>query len=134
MQYVLMIVLSLHVLTAVFWAGSTFTLARTAGSGSERLFRPQMGAAAVVVLTGGYLWHAVHEGGVGPMERFLSAGALCALAAVAVQAIFVGTALRKSRNSENDKPALGSRIAVAQRVAAGLLIVATVCMAAARYA
>ena len=76
MQYVLMVAISLHVLAAVFWAGSTAALARTGGSETRRLFRPQMGAAAVAVLTGGYLWHVVHAGAVGPVERSLMIGAL----------------------------------------------------------
>jgi hypothetical protein len=35
MQTALMITLSLHVLSATFWAGSTFTLARAAGAAGE---------------------------------------------------------------------------------------------------
>ena len=53
MQIALVIALSLHVLSSVFWAGSSFTLARTGGLGGEKLFRPQMGAALVAILTGG---------------------------------------------------------------------------------
>jgi hypothetical protein len=130
----LMIALPLHILAAVFWAGSTFALARTAGSGSERLFGPQMGAAAVAVLTGAYLWRLLHEGSFGAMEQFLAAGAACALVAVAVQAVMAGGALRKLRKRGNDEPILRSRVAVAHRIAAVLLAVATVSMAAARYA
>ena len=90
MQHLLMTALSLHVLAAVFWAGTTFTLARTAGSGSDRLFGPQMGAASVAVLTGVYLWLRAHERAFGPSEQFLRVGALCALVAFAVQAIVAG--------------------------------------------
>ena len=39
MQIPLIITLSLHVLSSVFWAGSSFTLARTGGLGGEKLFR-----------------------------------------------------------------------------------------------
>ena len=35
MQIPLIITLSLHVLSSVFWAGSSFTLARTGGAGGE---------------------------------------------------------------------------------------------------
>ena len=52
MQIALIIALSLHILSAVFWAGTSFTLARTGGAGGEQLFRPQMGAAVIAVLTG----------------------------------------------------------------------------------
>lgn len=134
MQQALMIALSLHVLAAVFWAGSTFALARTAGSGSERLFGPQMGAAAVAVLTGAYLWRTLHEGSFGAMEQVLGVGALCALIAFAVQAIVAGGALRNLRRQASHEAAARSRIVLAHRVAALLLVVATVAMAAARYA
>jgi hypothetical protein len=127
-----MIALSLHVLAAVFWAGSTFVLARTAGAGGDRLFRPQMGAAAVAVATGAYLWLTVHEGAAGPTEHFLGAGAAAALVAVAVQAVVCGGALGRLRRG--DEAAARSRMAIAHRVAAILLAVATAAMAAARYA
>jgi hypothetical protein len=133
MQQALMAALSLHVLAATFWAGSTLALARTGGGGSERLFGPQMGAAVIAVLTGAYLWRTLHEASFGPMERWLTAGALCALLAATVQAVFAGGALRRL-NRHRDDAAARSRIAVAHRVAAVLLVVATLCMAAARYA
>ncbi len=60
MQIALIIALSLHILSSVFWAGTSFTLARTGGVGGELLFRPQMGAATIAVLSGGYLGHLAH--------------------------------------------------------------------------
>lgn len=134
MQQALMAALSLHVLAATFWVGTTFALVRTGGSGGERLFGPQMGAAVVAVLTGAYLWRTLHEASSGPTERWLTIGALCALVAVAVQAVFAGSSLRKLNRQRGDDVVARSRIAVAHRVAALLLVVATVCMAAARYA
>ncbi|PSH62919.1 hypothetical protein CU102_24565 [Phyllobacterium brassicacearum] len=134
MQQALMIALSLHILAATFWAGSTFALARTSGSGGEQLFGPQMGAAAVAVLTGAYLWNVLHEGSFGTMEQWLTVGAACALLALAIQAVVAGGALRKLRRSGNDDFAAHFRIVVAHRVAAVLLVGATVSMAAARYA
>src|SRR4029450_8758188 len=122
MQQALMAVLSLHVLAATFWTGSTLTLARTGGGGSERLFGPQMGAAVIAVLTGAYLWRTLHEASFGPMERWLTAGALCALLAVVIQAIFAGGALRKLNQHRGDEALARSRIAVAHRVAAVLLV------------
>ncbi|MGY4318547.1 hypothetical protein [Bradyrhizobium sp. JR3.5] len=56
MQIVLIIALSLHVLSSVFWAGSSFTLARTGGLGGEKLLVPQIGAATVAIVTGATLW------------------------------------------------------------------------------
>lgn len=133
MQYVLMVAISLHVLAAVFWAGTTAALARTGAGESRRLFRPQMGAAAVAILTGGYLMHVLHRGAFGPMERSLAVGALCALVAVAIQAIIVGTALKRSRDIGGGATAVPSRVVVAHRAAAVLLGIAIVSMAAARY-
>src|ERR1700704_1049896 len=115
MQTALIIALSLHILSSVFWAGSSFTLARTGGVGGEQLFRPQMGAAVVAILTGGYLGHLAHAGSFGTAEQVLAAGALPPLGGAR------GAAAR-------------SRIATAQRIAAGLLAVTAVCMGAARYA
>jgi hypothetical protein len=134
MQQILIAALSLHVLAATFWAGTTFALARTAGSGSERLFGPQTGAAAVAVLTGAYLWKVLHEGSLGTREHWLTVGAVCALVALAIQTVVAGGALRKLRRHESEDAAARSRIALAHRLAAVLLVVATLSMGAARYA
>jgi heme A synthase len=133
MQTVLIIALSLHILASVFWAGTSFTLARTGGAGGEQLFRPQMGAAVIAVLTGGYLGHLVHGGSFGPAERVLAVGALAALVAAGVQGAIGGRAVRSLRSGATDPAAARSRIAIAQRIAAALLAVTAVCMGAARY-
>jgi len=125
MQTALIITLSLHILAAVFWAGTSFTLARTGGLGGEQLYRPQMGAAVIVVLTGGYLWHLAHDGA--------AAGALCALIAAGVQGAMGGRAIRALRAGKLDETSARSRIATAQRIAAALLAVTAICMGAARY-
>src|SRR5260370_13175322 len=90
MQIALIIALSLHILSSVFWAGTSFTLARTGGAGGERLFRPQMGAAVVAVLTGGYLGHLAHAGAFGTAEQVLAVGALAPLVAAGVQGALGG--------------------------------------------
>src|SRR5260370_2809816 len=81
MQIALIIALSLHILSAVFWAGTSFTLARTGGAGGEQLFRPQMGAAVIAVLSGFYLAHLVHSATFCTTEQVLAVGALPALIA-----------------------------------------------------
>jgi hypothetical protein len=134
MQIALIITLSLHILSAVFWAGTSFALARTGGIGGEQLFRPQMGAAVIAVLSGGYLWHLLHAGSLGTAEQILAVGALCALVAAGVQGAIGGRAIRSLRNGKADEADARSRIATAQRIAAALLAVTTVCMGAARYA
>jgi uncharacterized membrane protein len=134
MQIALIIALSLHILSSVFWAGTSFTLARTGGVGGDRLFRPQMGAATIAVLTGGYLGHLVHAGSFGAAEQILAVGALAALIAAGVQGAIGGRAIRSLRAGTADEAGARSRIATAQRVAAALLAVTAVCMGAARYA
>jgi hypothetical protein len=133
MQIALITALSLHILAAVFWAGTSFTLARTGGAGGEQLFRPQMGAAVIAVLTGGYLWHLAHDGAFGPAEKVLMVGAVAALIAAGVQGAIGGRAIRSLRSGNADEAGARSRLAIAQRIAAALLAVTAVCMAAARY-
>jgi uncharacterized membrane protein len=134
MQIALIIALSLHILSSVFWAGTSFTLARTGGVGGELLFRPQMGAATIAVLSGGYLGHLTHAGSFGMAEQILAVGALAALVAAGVQGAIGGRAIRSLRAGTGDEAGARSRIAAAQRVAAVLLAVTAVCMGAARYA
>ena len=135
MQILLIVTLVLHVLTGVFWAGTTFTLALTVGAHADRLFRPQMAAAVLVVLTGGLLWHLAHESAFGPAEQLLAVGAICAIAAAGVQGMSTGPALRKRATGEGaELPSLRARVATGQRVAAGLLTITIICMAAAQYA
>jgi hypothetical protein len=134
MQLALVIAISLHILAATFWAGSTFALARMAGSGSEQLFVPQLFAAVFAIGAGAYLWHTLHEGSFGTVEQLLAAGAVAAILALAIQAAVIGGALRQLRRPERDNTSARSRVAVAQRAAAFLLAIAAVAMAAARYA
>ena len=42
MQWILLIVTVVHVLPAVFWAGSTFVLTRAGRVGADRLAFPQL--------------------------------------------------------------------------------------------
>lgn len=133
MQTALVIALSLHVLSSVFWAGSSFALARTGGTGGEQLVFPQLGAATIAILTGGYLGHLVHSGSLGTTEQVLAVGAVCALIAAGVQAAIGPRALMALRRGAGDPENLRLRIAAAQRVAAGLLAIAALAMGAARY-
>ena len=116
MQILIIVLIGLHVLAGVFWAGSTFAIVRSGGAGLEALFRPQMGAATVAILAGIGLMGLLHRGGMGPMEQTLAVGALCAIAAAGAQG-----ALRRKN------PLKG------QRIAAGLLAITVLTMAIARY-
>jgi hypothetical protein len=133
MQAALIVTLVLHVLSGVFWAGATFVLARTGGYQADRFFRPQMGAATIAVLTGALLWFLLHRGPAGIAEHILGIGAVCALLAAGVQGASA-PALRLSAVGGSDGFKPSRRLALSQRIAAGLLAIAVACMAAARYA
>ena len=133
MQTLLIIVLSLHVLAAVFWAGGTFVLARLGGIGGPRLRAPMLGSAVVTLLTGGYLWHAVHGQAFAMPEKTLAVGIACALLAFVLQ---VGAGARtrwQLTRGTLPEAAAQARMALVARLAAVLLAVTVICMAAARY-
>jgi hypothetical protein len=75
----------------------------------------------------------VHAGAFGTAEQVLAVGALAALTAAGVQGAIGGRAIKSLHIGNTDEAGARSRIAVAQRIAAGLLAVAAVCMGAARY-
>jgi|SRR5437879_1021804 hypothetical protein len=131
MQTILMFTVALHVLSGIFWAGSTFVLARAGGAGAGELARPQMGAAAFAVLTGGILWHLLHAHSFQPQEQVLALGACCAIIAAAVQ----GASAVRMRLAHADAALASSwgSVAVHHRIAAALLAVTVICMASARY-
>ncbi len=133
MSGVVIVILSLHALAAVYWAGSTFVLARDPHLSALTQFRPQMGAAVIVVLTGAYLWRLLHEGGFGPVEQVLAVGALCAIVAAGVQGALIGGARRRRTSGEIADAEAIRRIALGERIAAALLAAALICMVSARY-
>lgn len=133
MQTIIIIVLCLHLLAAIFWAGTTFTLARTGGAGAERLFRPQMGAATLAIVAGAYLWSQSHPLGLGASEIVLGVGALCAIAAAGVQGAIGGRAIRALQAKRVSEADARPRIVEAQRIASALLVVTIVAMVVARY-
>ncbi len=125
MQILLIITIAVHVLSSIFWAGSTFVLARNGGQGRAALFRPQIGAASVSVLSGVLLWNLLHQGSFQRTEMILATGAAAAILALLVQIIMIRGAMR----SEEASP----RSASGYRVSGALLVVTIICMAVARY-
>ena len=126
-------VLILHVLVSVFWAGTTFTLARLAGQSGEKLVVPQLGAAVIAILTGGYLGHTLHGGSFGLAEQVLAIGIACALIAAGLQGVIGVNSLRHLQNSRLDLDRARDRIGKAQRAGAALLAVTVITMVLARY-
>jgi hypothetical protein len=134
MQTLLLVTSVLHVLSGVFWAGSTFALARTGAASAAQLFRPQMGAATVAVITGGVLWHLLHPSGFGTTEQVLALGALGAVLAAGAQGALCGRALRQLARNDGTDTQSKAQMALGHRIAAALLALTVICMAAARYA
>lgn len=133
MQITLIVTQVLHVLSGVFWAGTTFALARMSSDQTTQMFRPQMGAAVVAVATGGLLWFLLHRGPPGPQEHVLALGAIFALVAASIQGITAGALRNRAASAEADLTRLRRRAAAGQRIAAGLLGITVACMAASRY-
>ncbi|MEI5677330.1 MULTISPECIES: hypothetical protein [unclassified Mesorhizobium] len=133
MQYVYIVTLGLHVMAGVFWAGTTYTLARDPEIRVERFFGPQMGAAVVAMLTGALLWYFFHGAYFGSMEQVLALGIVAALAAVGVLGAMVDPARRKLAGANGeDEAVLRVRMAKGERIAARLLVLTVICMAIAR--
>ena len=138
MQAIVIIALVLHVVSGVFWAGSTFAWARMGGYQARDFLRPQLGAAATAVGTGALLWYLLHRGSEGTSERVLATGAIFALIAAGIQA---GTGLTGRQIVSQALAGVGeldttpgqNRALIGQRIAAGCLLVTVICMAAARY-
>jgi hypothetical protein len=133
MQLVLIIVVAVHVVPAVFWAGTTFALAKSGGVGAERIFRNQMGAAGLAIVMGAVLWALSHRYSFGHQEMVLALGGACALAAVIVQARLAGPAIRQLGANAAAEAEARPKISRAYRISAPLLVIALVCMVIARY-
>lgn len=134
MQVLLIVLLIFHVVPGVFWAGTTFVLARNGGQGAEQIAYPQLGAATVSMIAGLALWGFLHGGNFGTFERVLSVGVLCAIAAAGVQSARGLPALRRLRAAASSEAASArDQIAQAQRIAAGLLVITIIAMVTARY-
>lgn len=133
MQYVYAVVLGLHVLAGVFWAGTTITLARDADIRAERFFPAQMGSAGMVFVTGALLWYFFHGAYFGGMEKTLALGIVAAIAAAGVLGAMVGPAQRQLAGADTaSETMLRAKMAKGERIAARLLVVTVLCMAIAR--
>ncbi|WP_192247746.1 hypothetical protein [Mesorhizobium silamurunense] len=133
MQYVYIVVIGLHVMAGVFWAGTTVAVARDPEIKAERFIRPQLGASGVVFLTGILLWYFFHEGVFGSMEKVLALGILTALIAAGVQGALVGSASRQLAGADAAmQTQLRAKMTRGERIAGGLLVITVLCMATAR--
>jgi hypothetical protein len=133
MAWILVLVTVAHVLAGVFWAGTAAALARTGAASMEALAFPQIGSAVVAILMGMTLWGLDRHEGAGMGDHILGIGALCALAALVVQVTALGRVRALRAAAESEKPALRHKLAVRQRIAAGLLTLTIAAMVSWRF-
>jgi hypothetical protein len=93
----LAVILVLHILAAIVWAGATVTLSRREGPAPVSLFVSQMGSAALTFLSGGALWSLLHAGSTGPREWVLIAGIAAAASALLLQLVLRSSPARSNR-------------------------------------
>lgn len=132
MQTLLMILLALHVVSTIFWAGTTIVVARFANDAAGRLMRPQWSAAVVAIITGGWLGHTVHNA-IGPVEKVLMVGVASGLVAFTVQTTLFVRRLRVQR-IEGADVAIGADYIKWQRISGFFLMIAALLMGASKYA
>ena len=133
MQYVYIVVIGLHVMAGVFWAGTTIAVARDPEIKAERIIRPQLGASGMVFLTGILLWYFFHQGVFSSMEIVLGIGILTALIAAGVQGALVASASRQLAGADQaTQTQLRARMTRGERIAGGFLVLTVLCMATAR--
>ena len=126
MDYVPIVLVAIHAMSGVFWAGSTGAMANLKGAMAERLFPFQMGSAAAAIVAG-ILLFAFYRGFSGSTSDWiLNGGIVAAIVAVILQGALIGP-----ERSAGD--AARPRMALANRIAAGLLMLTVVTMVVARY-
>jgi len=128
MQWIVIALIVLHVVTGVFWAGSSFVLARTGGLLVEKLAFPQFGAGIATLCMGLATWFLALRG-LPPTPGFhvLGIGAACAVLALIVQASALPAV--KTLHAQGGASPQQRRVLISQRIAAGLLLLAVLAMA-----
>ena len=124
MDYLIPILLILHILPATFWLGVSGVLSNLGESGASLpLRRPQTVSAIAAMLMGSALWAKLHGLNLGGSQTTLVGGACCAVAAFLIQQSIAWPA---AKNAPAD-------FAIAQRIAGILLILALIAMVGARF-
>jgi hypothetical protein len=132
MDIVMIVVIALHALIGVFWAGSTAAMANLGnlgGAKAARIFPGQMIAAGIVVVTGITLWAVWRGGALGTSEIILLVGIACAIIAAGVQGAVIGRARRDGSIAAEAQP----RVVAAYRMTAGLLMLTVVTMVTSKF-
>ena len=132
MNIAMALILPLHMLAAIAWLGLAVVVAMNAGVGGAKAFRPQMIAAVIAFLSGGYLWHVYYGAQFGSAQKVLAFGVVCAIGAAGVQGMMVGRQRRLLKRGAVTEEAARPKIARGNQIAAGLLVITLICMFMAR--
>lgn len=132
MAALMMILIVLHVVPGVFWAGSTYAMARDPMMGDRSLGMAQAGTAGLAILVGIILWGMNHNF-AGAQAWDLGIGALCAIVAIGVQHGMAWPARRRLAAGTGDEAENRRRAMLGQRIAALLLVVTVAAMVTWRY-
>lgn len=133
MATLMIILIILHVVPGVYWAGTTFALAREPMMGDAVLGRSQAAAAGLAIVMGIILMGIRYDFAPGAPEWDLGIGALCALVAIGVQHGVAWRARRQLAAGIGDAAANSRRAALGQRLAALLLVITVAAMVTWRY-
>jgi len=126
MDYVPIVLVAVHAMSGVFWAGSTGAMANLQGALAEKIFPFQMGSAGAAIIAG-ILLFAFYRGFSGSTSDWiLITGIAAATVALIVQIVLVAPA---RGSGEAARP----RMALANRIAAGLLSLTVATMVVAKY-
>jgi hypothetical protein len=126
MDYVPIVLVAVHAMTGVFWAGSTGAMANLKGELAEKIFPFQMGSAGAAVVAG-ILLFAFYRGFSGSTSDWiLIVGIVAAIIALIVQIALIAPA---RGSGEAARP----RMALANRIGAGLLSLTVAAMVIAKY-
>lgn len=133
MQWILIAVLALHILSGIAWTGMTFGLARGIMplEATPSLRASQRGAAVVAMLAGLALWGLAHRGRFNTAEMALAAGAALAILAGVLQGIAGGRLKRALAAGRIEQARAG--VQGLDRAGAGLLALTVILMAASKY-
>jgi hypothetical protein len=133
MDYVPIVLVAIHAMSGVFWAGSTGAMANLKGAMGERIFPFQMGSAGVAIIAGIVLF-AFYRGFSGSTSDWiLITGIAAATVAVVVQAVLISPARAELARATSTEAQARPRIARANRIAAGLLSLTVATMVIAKY-
>lgn len=126
MDYVPIVLVAVHAMSGVFWAGSTGAMANLQGALAEKIFPFQMGSAGAAIIAG-ILLFAFYRGFSGSTSDWIL---ITGIAAATVALIVQIALIAPSRGSGE---AAHPRMALANRIAAGLLSLTVATMVVAKY-